>query len=198
MPKLTDTQLVILSVAAGRDDRAVLPPPASLKIRGGAVTSSLKSLLRKGLVAERPAVRDAPAWRDAEDGRRMMLVISDAGLQAIGIEAADGPETRGDISKKSPKRRRRGTLRRSSGAPLRAKAKTTSTDARPGTKQSLVINLLNRKGGATIGEIGKATGWQPHSVRGVISGTLKKKLGLGVSSEKVEGRGRVYRIVGHG
>jgi Protein of unknown function (DUF3489) len=40
----------------------------------------------------------------------------------------------------------------------------------------------------------KATGWQPHSVRGAISGALKKKLGLAVASDKVEGRGRVYRI----
>jgi hypothetical protein len=39
-----------------------------------------------------------------------------------------------------------------------------------------------------------ATGWQAHSVRGAISGALKKKLGLEVTSEKIDGRGRVYRI----
>ena len=47
---------------------------------------------------------------------------------------------------------------------------------------------------AAIGEIVAATGWQPHTVRGAIAGALKKKLGLDVTSEKVEGRGRVYRI----
>ena len=67
---------------------------------------------------------------------------------------------------------------------------------RSGTKQALLVDLLRRKGGATIAEVMKATGWQPHSVRGAISGNLKKKLGLAVVSDKVEGRGRVYRITG--
>ena len=50
--------------------------------------------------------------------------------------------------------------------------------------------------GASIDEIVKALDWQPHTVRGAIAGALKKKLGLNVTSEKVEGRGRVYRIPG--
>ncbi len=69
---------------------------------------------------------------------------------------------------------------------------------RAGTKQALLIDLLKRKKGATIDEIIEATGWQAHSVRGAISGTLKKKLGLTVTSEQIEKRGRVYRIVGRG
>ncbi len=69
---------------------------------------------------------------------------------------------------------------------------------RKGTKQALLIDLLKRKTGAAIGEIVEATGWQPHSVRGAISGALKKKFGLTVISDNVEGRGRVYRIVGRG
>ena len=67
--------------------------------------------------------------------------------------------------------------------------------ARPGTKQALLIDLLQRKKGATIDDAVKATGWQPHSVRGAISGTLKKKLGLTVTSALIGSRGRVYRIV---
>ena len=74
----------------------------------------------------------------------------------------------------------------------------TPSPARPGTKTARLIALLERKEGATIGDLTKATNWQPHSVRGAISGTLKKKLGLDVISEKVEGRGRVYRIAAAG
>ena len=50
-----------------------------------------------------------------------------------------------------------------------------------------------RAKGATIPEVVAATGWQPHTVRGVFAGALKKRLGLVVTSEKVDGRGRVYR-----
>jgi hypothetical protein len=57
-----------------------------------------------------------------------------------------------------------------------------------------LVELLSRRDGASIAEAVKATGWQPHSVRGAISGTLKKKLGLAITSDKVEGRGRIYRI----
>jgi hypothetical protein len=70
--------------------------------------------------------------------------------------------------------------------------------ARPETKQAVLIAQMQRKEGATIDELVRATGWQAHSVRGAISGALKKKLGLAVTSEKIEGRGRVYRIAAGG
>ena len=54
--------------------------------------------------------------------------------------------------------------------------------------------MLQGADGATIAEIAAAFGWQPHTVRGAIAGALKKKLGLDVTSEKVDGRGRVYRL----
>ncbi len=56
--------------------------------------------------------------------------------------------------------------------------------------------MLSQPKGATIADLVAATGWQTHSVRGAISGALKKKLGLAVTSERVEDRGRVYRITG--
>ncbi|WP_425300352.1 DUF3489 domain-containing protein [Pukyongiella litopenaei] len=54
--------------------------------------------------------------------------------------------------------------------------------------------MLRAEGGATIAEVVAATGWQAHTVRGAMSGALKKKLGLTITSEKVEGRGRVYHV----
>ena len=61
------------------------------------------------------------------------------------------------------------------------------------SKQTTLIKLLARPGGATIDEMAKATGWQRHSIRGMMSGVLKKRLGLSIASEKEE-RGRIYRI----
>ena len=72
------------------------------------------------------------------------------------------------------------------------------TQAKPRTrdqsKQAQVIAMLKRPEGATISQIMDLTGWQQHTVRGTFAGAFKKKLGLTVLSEKVDGRGRVYRI----
>ena len=74
----------------------------------------------------------------------------------------------------------------------KAKARGTRADS----KQAKLIEMLKRPNGATIDEITKKFEWQPHTVRGAIAGALKKKLGLDVQSDKIEGRGRVYRIAG--
>ncbi len=86
-------------------------------------------------------------------------------------------------------------------APLTVEPAAGEADGRPrrprsreGTKEALLIALLRRPGGATIAQVVEATGWQPHTVRGAISGALKKKRGLEVTSEKNEGGERVYRI----
>jgi hypothetical protein len=67
------------------------------------------------------------------------------------------------------------------------------SDVKRPSKQDEVIAMLRRPGGATVDEVVRVTGWQRHTVRGVFSGTLKKKLGLSLGSVKEE-RGRVYRI----
>ncbi len=193
MPKLTDSQLVILS-AARRKDGTVLPLPRSLKINKAAATTVLKSLLKKGLVAERPAAADEPHWRKSKDGGRRALVITEAGLQAIGVDVDEKASKQSRSTKTQSRQRRRRAERKPSGS--KPNGRTSLAMVRPGTKQALLIDLLKRKKGATIDEAIEATGWQPHSVRGAISGTLKKKLGLAVTSERVGDRGRVYRIAG--
>ena len=75
-----------------------------------------------------------------------------------------------------------------------AKAKEAAPEAREGSKKSIVLDLLRRKGGATLAEIAKATDWQNHSIRGFISGTLGKKMGLTVESTKNLAGERTYRV----
>ena len=62
------------------------------------------------------------------------------------------------------------------------------------TKHDRVLELLSQRNGTTIPEMMEATGWQQHSVRGFLAGTVKKKLGFLLSSSKNEGELRRYRI----
>ncbi|MEQ8440547.1 MAG: DUF3489 domain-containing protein [Alphaproteobacteria bacterium] len=176
--KLTDTQLIILSNASQREDGMVFPLPETMTLNKGAVASVLKGLLKRDFVVEVPVPAGDAVWREAPDGGRVGLKITDSALNLLGLAPAEDEKPT-----EKPKRSKK------------ASAKDVPS-ARPGTKQSILIDLLQRKRGATVEEIMEQTGWQAHSVRGAISGTLKKKLGLLVTSEKVDKRGRVYRIAG--
>lgn len=105
-------------------------------------------------------------------------------------------------AKTGPRKGTRGpTKAKATGAaaktPRAPKAPTAPTrgKTRGGTKQALLIDLLSQPDGATIEEMMKATGWLSHTVRGAMAGALKKRLSMKIDSSKVEGRGRVYRIV---
>lgn len=75
-----------------------------------------------------------------------------------------------------------------------AKRQKKETSVRPGSKTAKILCLLKRPSGASVTELRKATGWQPHSVRDFLSGTLKKKMGLRVHSAKRDSGERFYRI----
>jgi len=175
MTKLSDTQSIILSAASQRTDRFALPLPKSLK--GGAAHKVVNALVDKGLLREVKANRklNDPVWRETDDGRLVTLVITDAGLAAIGIETEAPKEPATEAAPTSAPKERK---------------------PREGTKQSVMIEMLRRPQGATLGEIVEATGWQTHTVRGAMAGALKKKLGLTITSEKDEAKGRVYRLCG--
>jgi hypothetical protein len=200
MTKLSDTQAVILSAASQRDDGAVLPLPETLKIKGGAVQKVLASLERKELIARmgEPRGDDPPP-----------LCITRTGFEAIGVEPEDGPEAQDPSAGEAPfvevtAAPQGGTEgpepvaagqepQASESAPAASPGARTRTP-RAGTKQARMIELLRRPEGATVEQIAEATGWQHHTVRGAISGALKKKLGLTVTSEKSDSGERAYRI----
>jgi hypothetical protein len=182
MTKLTDTQLIILGKACERPDGAVYP--LTTKLKGGAVTKVLSSLIGKGLLKEMRAKRDETVWRRDDEDRPLTLYASSTAYHALGIEReASGPETA------APEKTKRTRVAKRAKA---TKAKPTRT--RGDSKQAQLIEMLKAPEGATIDEIVAAFSWQPHTVRGAIAGALKKKLGLEVTSEKIEDRGRVYRI----
>ena len=194
MPKLSDSQIVVLTDACQRDDGCAFP--ITSKLKGNAAGNVLKSLLAKGLLHEVEAKRDDTVWRHDEDKGSLTLAATPAAYAAIGMEEA-GEET---PSEAAPAATRRDTGKNTgSGRAGRRKAavKAPPADSKPsraGTKQAELIAMLRRRDGVTIEEVIRAFGWQPHTVRGALAGALKKKLGLTITSEKVDGRGRVYRI----
>jgi len=80
--------------------------------------------------------------------------------------------------------------------PVKATAQRSATTAtaRRGSKKAKILTLLKRPGGASLDQLQKATGWQAHSVRGFLSGELKKRMGLGVHSTKHSDGVRTYRL----
>ncbi|EKE45760.1 hypothetical protein OCGS_0179 [Oceaniovalibus guishaninsula JLT2003] len=188
MTKLSDTQAIILSAAAQREDRIALPLPESL--RGGAAAKVVGAMLAKGFLEEVDAdVRKGePMWRETGDGHGVTLVATDAGLAAIGVETEDAdtaPVGATDAPTEQP----------APDTPNETEPAPKTRTPREGTKQATLIAMLRAPDGATIEEIMAATGWQPHTVRGAMAGALKRKLGLEVTSEKVEDRGRVYSLL---
>lgn len=171
MTKPTETQSIILSTGAQRADNIALPLPKGLA--GAVAKIAVDKMIERGWLQEVDAnLRlGEPLWRETGDGHGTTLLVTDAGLLAIGIEP---------------------------GVAIRKHAaetpKTKQPTPRAVTKQAMLIEMLQRAEGATIASIVAATGWQAHTARGAMSGALGKKLGLVVTSAKEDSRGRVYRI----
>jgi hypothetical protein len=84
--------------------------------------------------------------------------------------------------------------KKASPAKKAPKAAKKAGGARDGSKAATVLDLLKRPDGATLAQLMKATGWQAHSVRGFLSGTVNKKLSLAITSAKVPDGERTYSI----
>jgi len=103
-------------------------------------------------------------------------------------------------TKKAPRGARRANVASGKGkagkkaAPKKKAPRSARNDAREGSKAATILEMLKRPDGATVKELLKATGWQPHSLRGFLSGTVGKKMGLTVTSTKGEDGERSYSV----
>ncbi len=153
MPKLSDTQAILLTHAAQNDTASLYPLPQTLR-RGGGITRAIAALISAGYVEERETHEAAAVHRtDNED--RYGVYATAAGLIAIGI--VDGEQ--GDAAQQL------------SVAP--ATPASTAAASRV-TKASTVVALLSQPAGATLPELITATGWLPHTTRAALTGLRKK------------------------
>ncbi len=163
MTKLNDTQRQLLEAAAANEDGFIDIP------KDGKATA--KALIKKGLLIATP--------QDGAEGRCLITTEGRAAVQS-DVAKAEGEEA------ETPKSTGRKKVTRDAPAPEPAPAPAKLN------KTELMVQLLTRPEGASIAAMSEATGWLPHSVRGFMAGTLKKKLGTTVTSEKVDGV-RIYR-----
>lgn len=163
--KLTDTQTTILKAAANRQDGNIEPFPPTL--RGGARAKVIEGLLARGLIID-------------IDGQHQ---ITDAGYAAVG--------KRRPVPKGGPKM---DALTKREVTHALQKLELTSPTIRSGTKLAAIIDAMHHPGGATIAQMMAGTGWQAHTVRGAISGMVRKRLGYAVVTEKGADGQRAYRI----
>ena len=131
-------------------------------------------------ITEENAAAPAPAAGEQPQASKK-ATRAPRGAQSAPAKGKAGKKT--NPAKKAPK-----------GA---TKAKATKTaGGRDGSKTATVLELLQRPGGVTAKELQKATGWQPHSVRGFLSGTVGNKMRLAVTSTKGEDGERTYSVKG--
>ena len=121
------------------------------------------------LLEEVAATDQNTVWRHDEDRGSITLRATPLAYSTLGITDDPAPASSTQIMAEDMRRR-------------------------AGTKQDTLIGMLRAPKGATIEKIAAALDWRSHTVRGAMAGALKKKLGLEVTSEKVEGRGRIYRL----
>jgi hypothetical protein len=179
--RLTDTQLIVLSRAAQREDGAAA---LSEGMTEKAAQKLATTLVQRGLVREIRAKPGMPVWRRSEEGRSHALLITKLGRTAIRIDD-DGQSEDIEICAEGAE---------ASASPNNATSvQSERSTPRQGSKLLTVIDLLGRKKGAGIEELMAATGWLPHTTRAAL--TRLRRRGYAIEREGSEKGGSIYRIV---
>jgi Protein of unknown function (DUF3489) len=194
--KLNDTQLVLLSAAAQREDRLLSLP------RGAKLAQAKRAaakLLEKGLVHEVKARKESPIWRsDEETGQACALKLTVAGTKAIAVNESEKDELAAKAEHASASSSGQGSEEtQTSGdehsAPGHSGSSAQPSAPRSGSKIAGVIAMLARDTGATIDELVAATGWLPHTTRAALTGLRKR--GFAMTTDRSDkARGSVYRL----
>ena len=171
--KLSDTQLVMLSAAAQRDDRCLTLPE---KLKGDAAHKVATKLIAAGLVEEIKAKAGMPVWRrDEQDGQSYALGLTAAGARAIAVNPEEDASPVGGEERSPPECDQPPTSAESDGTAAGASAAesapafATPRAPRAGTKLAKTIEMLRATEGATIGELAQAMGWLPHTTYAVLT-----------------------------
>ena len=169
--KLTDTQFVMLSAAAQREDRCIAPPPS---LKGAAAQKIAAKLVAAGLAKEVKAKPGTHIWRRDDATRQAYaLKLTPAGLKTIKVEETEVFETAIETSPTPAGEGQRKTKVRDVGAGSVALPPAIAAP-REGSKLAGVIELLQREGGATIDQLADAMGWLPHTTRAALTGLRKR------------------------
>jgi Protein of unknown function (DUF3489) len=164
--QLSEQQRLILGSACQRPDGHIFP--VEHPIKGGAVGNVCKSLLNRGLIEEICCAAPDVVWRFDEALGPLTLKATPLAYSALGLRDDEAQ------------------LIGMTGVPSYALPK--------GNRAEQLIELLRQPGGVSMADIQRATGWQPHSIRGLISGTIKKKMKLSVRTLRQGGEGCRYEL----
>jgi hypothetical protein len=189
--KLTDTQVVMLSVAAQRDDRCLVAPQ---NLRGGAAQKVAAKLIGAGLAKKITAKPGAPVWRqDEQTAQSFALKLTAAGVRSVAIEDRSASDDTRDGGGGRVRVATPGSeiVERAIAEVSAAGARSLSAP-RGGTKLARVLELLQRDCGATLEELTTATAWLPHTTRAALTGLRKRGCSVTIDRSDKE-RGSTYR-----
>jgi uncharacterized protein DUF3489 len=189
--KLTDTQIVMLSTAAQRDDRCLVAPR---NLKGGAAQKVAAKLIHGGLAKEIKAKPGAPVWRQDEQARlSFALKLTAAGVRAIAIDSRSASDdTRNDSGERVQVAAANLEIIQQPDAEVPTTDAARPLAPREGTKLARVLELLQRDCGATIEELITATNWLPHTTRAALTGLRKRGYSVTIDRSDKE-RGSTYR-----